>query len=145
MMAGYSGKPSNLSFDRSGMLLATGGAKSVTVWSFEDGGPEGTSSGFLELNAEPISCLAFAAPKGMRLASGARNGSVVVWGLRSNGEGDAIGTVLMKGIISAIAWRPDDRVLATVNTKGGGAGWGVGIWLSYTPFKMLSSVIQVHS
>ena len=144
MMAGYSGKPSNLSFDRSGMLLATGGSKSVTVWSFEDGGPEGTSSGFLELNAEPISCLAFA-PKGMRLASGARNGSIVVWGLRSNGEGDAIGTVLMKGIISAIAWRPDDRVLATVNTKGGGAGWGVGIWLSYTPFKMLSSVIQVHS
>ncbi len=125
MMSGYSGKPSNLAFDRSGILLATGGSKSVTVWSFADGGPEGTSPGFLELHSEPISSLAFS-PRGMRLASGARDGSVVVWGVKKNGEGDAIGAVLMKGLISAIAWRPDGRVLATATANGGIAAWGIG-------------------
>ena len=62
----------------------------------------------------------------MRLASGARDGSVVVWGVKKNGEGDAIGAVLMKGLISAIAWRPDGRVLATATANGGIAAWGIG-------------------
>ena len=125
MMAGYSGKPSNLAFDQSGMLLATGGSNNGTVWSFADGGPEGTTPGFLELHSEPISSLAFS-PRGMRLASGARDGSIIVWGVQRNGEGDAIGAVLMKGLISAIAWRPDGRVLATANANGGIAAWGIG-------------------
>ena len=33
MMSGYSAKPSSLSFDHSGVLLATGGGERVTVWS----------------------------------------------------------------------------------------------------------------
>ena len=43
-MHGYPGKPSALAFDEKGSLLATSGSEDVTVWSFEGGGPEGTSS-----------------------------------------------------------------------------------------------------
>ena len=32
----------------------------------------------------------------------------------------------MKGLISAIAWRPDGRVLATATANGGIAAWGIG-------------------
>ena len=43
MMSGYQGKPRSLSFDNSGVLLATGGSERVTVWSFDGEGPEGTA------------------------------------------------------------------------------------------------------
>ena len=38
MMSGYRGKPSALAFDSSGMLLATSGGESATVWCFEGDG-----------------------------------------------------------------------------------------------------------
>ncbi|MDA0271901.1 MAG: hypothetical protein O3C68_01445 [Proteobacteria bacterium] len=124
MMSGYSSKPVNLAFDRSGSLLATGGGETVTVWSFAGGGPEGTSPGVLDLHSQPVSSLAFA-HQGMRLASGARDGSVVLWALESDGQGGPIGVALMGYAISAIAWRPDGRALATVNAKGDIAVWRV--------------------
>ena len=40
-MTGYPGKPSHLSFDDSGKLLATSGSERITVWSFVENGPEG--------------------------------------------------------------------------------------------------------
>ena len=124
MMSGYPGKPSNLAFDHSGTLLATGGAETVTVWSFEGDGPEGTSPGHLELHTKPISSLAFA-PRGSRLASGARDGSVVLWSLKGNGEGGPIGAALMTDRVSAVAWRPDGRALAAVDGRGGVCTWRV--------------------
>ena len=124
MMSGYPGKPGNLAFDRSGTLLATGGGSAVTVWSFDDGGPEGTRPESLELHGQTISSLAFA-PRGLRLASGARDGSVVLWGLQSGGQGEAIGVALMAGGVSDMAWRPDGSVLAAVNAKGIVTAWRI--------------------
>ena len=118
MMSGYQGKPGILAFDRTGTLLATGGSKNVTVWSFDGDGPEGTRPGMLDLHARPVSTLAFA-PKGMRLASGARDGSVAVWSLKSDGQGEAVGVALIGDQISNIAWRPDGRALSVVNAQGG--------------------------
>ena len=118
MMSGYQGKPGALAFDRTGKLLATGGSKNVTVWSFEGDGPEGTRPGMLDIHAKPVSTLAFA-PKGMRLASGARDGSVAVWALESDGQGEPIGVALMADRVSTIAWRPDGRALTVVNGQGG--------------------------
>ena len=124
MMSGYPGKPSNLAFDSSGTLLATGGAETVTVWSFEGDGPEGTSPGHLELHTKPISSLAFA-PRANRLASGARDGSVVAWALKSDGQGGPIGAALMTDRVSAVSWRPDGRALAAVDGQGGVCAWRV--------------------
>ena len=47
MMSGYRGKPSSIAFDSTGKLLATGGSEIITVWSFENDGPEGTTPGQL--------------------------------------------------------------------------------------------------
>ena len=116
-MTGYPGKPSQLAFDQSGTVLATGGSDVVTVWSFEGNGPEGTVPGQLSLHAESISSLAFS-NQGMLLASGARDGSVLVWFLKSNGDGDPLGGAFAGELVSAIAWRPDDCALAAVNSKG---------------------------
>ena len=121
-MTGYPGKPSQLAFDQSGTVLATGGSDRVTVWSFQGDGPEGTVPGELILHTEPISCLAFS-HDGMLLASGARDGSVFSWFLQNNGQGDPVGGAFAGDLVSQIAWRPDDRALAAINANG-----GINVW-----------------
>lgn len=123
-MSGYPGKPSALAFDDTGTLLATGGGEAVTVWSFQGDGPEGTRPGLLELHAQPITALSFAR-RGMRLASGARDGAVIVWGLGNDGEGAPVGVALVGDVVAALAWRPDGRALAAVDARGGVTTWRV--------------------
>jgi WD40 repeat protein len=124
MMAGYPGKPSALAFDNTGTLLATGGGEAVTVWSFQGDGPEGTRPGVLNLHVQPVTSLAFA-HRGMRLASGARDGAVVVWALRSNGEGYVVGAAVVADVVAKVAWRPDGRALAALDARGGVTVWRV--------------------
>ncbi|MAY80589.1 MAG: hypothetical protein CL930_07370 [Deltaproteobacteria bacterium] len=129
-MHGYPGKPSALAFDDKGGLLATGGGEDVTVWSFEGDGPEGTSPGVLKLHIKPITALTFAR-RGRRLASGARDGAVVVWSLQSDGQGFPTGAALVGGkvdmpdVVSGLTWRPDDRGLAALDASGGVTYWRV--------------------
>ena len=124
MMSGYPGKPSALAFDDAGTLLATGGGDRVTVWSFQGGGPEGTRPGVLELHVEPVTTLVFAR-RALRLASGGRDGAVVVWSLRRNGEGDPIGAAVVRDVVAELYWRPDGRALAALDAQGGVTVWRV--------------------
>ena len=124
MMHGYPAKPSSLAFDNAGKLLATGGGETVTVWSFEGDGPEGTTPGSLEFHVQPITALSFEM-HGRRLASGARDGAVIVWGLQSSGEGGIVGAALINEIVSKLAWRPDGRGLAALGAKGRVITWRV--------------------
>ena len=124
MMSGYPAKPSALAFDDTGTLLATGGGEAVTVWSFQGRGPEGTRPGVLELHDQPVTTLAFARG-GMRLASGARDGGVVVWSLRGDGQGDPAGAALVADVVGGLYWRPDGRVLAALDARGGATVWRV--------------------
>ena len=124
MMAGYPGKPASLAFDATGTLLATSGTSDVTVWSFKGDGPEGTSPGVLELHTEPLTKLVFA-PRGMRLASGARDGSVAVWELGSDGSGEIEGIAMLSGRAAGLRWRPDGRALAGLDAQGGVTLWNV--------------------
>ena len=125
MMSGYPGKPSALAFDSTGMLLATGGGEAITVWSFEGDGPEGTRPGVLELHPQPITTLRFSSGK-KRLASGARDGSVVVWSLRNDGSGEPIGVARLDALVSELSWRPDGRGLIGLDADGGVTSWRVG-------------------
>ena len=125
MMSGYSAKPSALAFDDTGTLLATGGGEAVTVWSFQGDGPEGTRPGVLEFHAQPVTTLAFAR-RGMRLASAARDGAVVVWSLERDGEGRPIGTAVLADIGAQLYWRPDGRALAALDAQGGVTAWRTG-------------------
>ena len=124
MMSGYPAKPSALAFDDTGTLLATGGGEAVTVWSFQGSGPEGTRPGVLELHVQPVTTLAFA-PGAMRLASGARDGGVVVWSLQRDGEGGSIGAAVVADVVGGLYWRPDGRALAALDAQGGATVWRV--------------------
>lgn len=125
MMSGYPGKPSALAFDDTGTLLATGGGDVVTVWSFQGGGPEGTRPGVLELHVQPVTTLAFAR-RAMRLASGARDGGVIVWSLERDGDGDPEGIAVVADAVSELYWRPDGRALAALDAQGGVTVWRIG-------------------
>ena len=124
IMSGYPAKPSALAFDDTGTLLATGGGEAVTVWSFRGSGPEGTRPGVLELHVQTVTALAFAR-RGMRLASGARDGVVVVWSLGRDGQGDPIGAAPVADVVGALYWRPDGRALAAFDAQGGATVWRV--------------------
>ena len=118
MMSGYPGKPSTLSFDHTGTLLATGGGEAVTVWSFQGDGPEGTRPGILEFHSEPVSSLTFS-PTRWTLASGSRDGTVVIWALGINGEGNPVGAARLDSRVSGLVWRTDGLALAALDARGG--------------------------
>ena len=124
-MFGYPGKPSALAFDDTNTLLATGGGETVTVWSFRRKGPEGTRPGVLKFHVEPITTLAFA-PGAMRLASGGRDGAVVVWSLQRNGKGGPIGAEDLGASVAELYWRPDGGALAALDARGGVTVWRIG-------------------
>ncbi len=102
----------------------SGGHEIITVWSFENNGPEGTTPGQLECHESFVSMLSFA-PHGNRLASGARDGSIAIWGLMSDGHGGFIGTSQMSDHVSSIAWKKDSKVIAAGNAKGQIVTWKV--------------------
>ena len=123
-MFGYPGKPSALAFDDTGTLLATGGGDAVTVWSFRNKGPEGTRPGVLEFHKGSITTLAFA-PSERRLASGGRDGAVVVWSLQRNGKGRLAGAQDVEDPVAGLYWRPDGRGLAALDAQGGVTVWRI--------------------
>ena len=124
MMSGYPFKPSALAFSSDGLLLATNGNVAITVWSFDHDGPEGTRPGVLKLHALPVTALAFSRRQ-RRLASGGRDGGVVVWDLKRNENGPAVGTALASGSVENVYWRPDGRGLAAIDAEGGVTAWRV--------------------
>ena len=66
--------------------------------------PKARSPAFLERHVETVTALAFA-PRGMRLASGARDAGVVVWSLGRDGQGDPIGAAPVADVVGALYWR----------------------------------------
>lgn len=77
-MAGFGAKPRPLAWSSDSLFLASGGDPSIAVWSFVGAGPEGKRPLVLECHRGPVVALAYA-PGGRLLASGARDGGVIVW------------------------------------------------------------------
>ena len=124
-MSGYPAKPSAMAFDDTGTLLATGGGDTVIVWSFRRKGPEGSRPGVLEFHDDLVTTLTFT-PGVMRLATGGRDGAVVVWALRRNGKGRPIGAEDVGASVSELYWRPDGGGLAALDAHGGVTVWRMG-------------------
>jgi WD40 repeat protein len=122
-MAGYRGKPAALAFSPDSSLLATAGADYVTLWCFLDGGPEGTTPGLLEGHLGMVTCLQFAHMRN-RLASGARDGRVIVWDA-TPGDGEPIGIGSALGAVESVLWSPDNHALAALDAECGVAVWRV--------------------
>lgn len=115
-ISGYVRKPSVLAFDPKSTWLATGGGDSVSLWDFRKG-PEGTWPHVLELHMQPISALAFNS-NGSRLASGARDGAVVVWAMRRGDAAEPVGAAASADVITKLRWGSGDRALAALNASG---------------------------
>ena len=124
MMSGYPAKPSSLSFDKNGAFLATSGGEAITVWNFQGDGPEGTRPEVLDFHTKPITKLTFARHS-MRLASGSRDGSVIIWSVKSNDESGIVGAALLSENVADLIWRPDDRALAALDASGKVTVWRV--------------------
>lgn len=102
-MRGYATKVRELSWDPDGRYLATGGGASLVIWDCGGDGPAGTEPMVLDLHVKPIRALAFA-PRGQAIASGSRDGSVVV--LDPTATAPAA-TLLRNSEVTGLAWRPD--------------------------------------
>lgn len=123
-ISGYPGKPSILAFNNAGNLLATTGSKNVTIWNFDGEGPEGTEPGVLAFHEEYLTTLAFS-HGGKYLASGSRDGVIVVWLVQQNGNGYPIAISLVKGSVAALYWRQDDCALIALDAHGGVTSWNL--------------------
>ena len=121
-ISGYPGKPSSIVFNNTGSLLATTGGKDVTVWSFQGGGPEGTQPGVLAFHEQYLTMVAFS-HNGIYLASGSRDGVVVIWLVDQQGNGRPIGISLLEGSVAALYWRQDDRAISALDSSGGVTTW----------------------
>ena len=123
-MSGYPFKPSALSFNKKGTLLATGGSEAATVWNFEGDGPEGTSPLELDYHADAITSLLFSNHSN-RLLSGCRNGTVVLWEINSNNTQAKLGVGQVADTVAELYWRPDDRAVAALDRQGGVTVWRI--------------------
>ena len=61
-----------------------------------------------------------------RLASGSRDGSIVIWALGSDGEGHPVGTARLDPLVSGLVWRMDGLALAALDASGGVTVYRVG-------------------
>ena len=123
-ISGYSGKPSTIVFNKTGSLLATTGSKNVTLWSFQGDGPEGTEPNILSFHEKFLTTLAFSHDE-MYIASGSRDGVVVVWLIQPDGNSRPIGISLLEGSVVALYWRNDDHALAALDSRGGVTIWHI--------------------
>jgi WD40 repeat protein len=113
-MSGYETKVKELSFDRTGRWLATGGGKEGCVWDCQGEGPEGREPAMLPHDAK-ICAVQFQHQNGI-LATAAQDGTVRLWSpdrsqpLRAN--------VKLPAPATKLAWTPDDSHLAIGTDQG---------------------------
>lgn len=119
-MAGYAAKVKSLAWDAQSSRLATAGEREVIVWDFRGAGPEGSQPLQLVGHRDLVGAVAFA-PRGLRLASGAADGSVAVWDLAEL-ESPIVGVGAHDGAITRLAWTASGELLGT------DAGGGVALW-----------------
>ena len=121
MMSGYSGKPSNIAFDHTGKILATGGSEIITVWVLKMMAKRALTQD--KLNIINYLYLLFA-PEATDF-SGSRDGSLAIWGLKDDGHGGISGFSHMTDHISTIAWKKDEKALAAGDANGKVKTWKI--------------------
>lgn len=120
-MGGYTAKVRSLAWDAQSSRLATAGEPEVIVWDFRGPGPEGSEPRQLAAHGGLVGVVQFA-PRGLRLASGAADGSVAVWDL-GDGGGPLLGVATHDGAVTRIVWAPAADAFVVADAHGGVALW----------------------
>lgn len=115
-MYGYARKPAVVCFGAESRWLATTGGETPLIWSFEDGGPEGTEPLPLQVHTLPVTALVAAQSRSV-LATGGRDGGVVIWKVAGLAT-EIVGFALCEQPIERLAFRPDDQALAGLTRDG---------------------------
>lgn len=119
-MSGYRFKSRAIAWDARGGLLATTGEATITVWDFAGRGPEGSTPLQLEAHKTQVVQVAFNPRKGT-LASGAQDGSVMLWEPR---KGKApLAYAFLDDVVSGLAWDPKGQNVAAIDGAGTVACW----------------------
>jgi WD40 repeat protein len=113
-MSGYEGKVKELSFDRTGRWLATGGGRDACIWDCLGAGPEGREPAMLPHDAK-VCAVAFQKKFGV-LATASQDGTLMLWSPERKQPLRA--TIKMPAAATKIAWSPDDAYLAIGSEKG---------------------------
>ena len=119
-MTGFAATPSALAWSAHGNKLATGGDKTITVWSFERGGPEGTTPEHFIGHDALCTAVAFES-KHQRLASGSDDMTVLVWNSNDATESPLRGT--LTDTVVALVWSRDTSQLLAVDASGALRAW----------------------
>jgi len=122
-MSGYPFKPKALAWDSESKLLATGGDATATVWDFRGKGPEGTQPIQLKAHKSVCTRLAFS-PRKIVLASGAQDGSVLLWEPRRSTR--PIRYAFLEDEVAALVWHPDHCGLLGGDAHGTLRFWETG-------------------
>lgn len=113
-MSGYEGKVKELSFDRTGRWLATGGGRDACIWDCLGAGPEGREPAMLPHDAK-VCAVAFQKKFGV-LATASQDGTLMLWSPERKQPLRA--TIKMPAAATKIAWSSDDAFLAIGSEKG---------------------------
>ncbi|MBL9206395.1 MAG: WD40 repeat domain-containing protein [Opitutaceae bacterium] len=113
-MSGYESKVKELSFDRTGRWLATGGGRDACIWDCEGRGPEGREPVMLAHESK-VCAVAYQNAHGL-LATASEDGTLMIWSPERPRPLRA--TVRMPSPATKIAWSPDDTYLAVGSAKG---------------------------
>jgi len=117
-MSGYPTKVRELSWDRTGRFLATGGGNAVCVWDCGGAGPAGSTPQMLAGHAEGTTLAAVEYQRqGFLLASAGTDGRVCLW-QPANAKRPLAGAADGAGAAACLAWSPDDKYLAVGYESG---------------------------
>ncbi|MCU0706092.1 MAG: WD40 repeat domain-containing protein [Fimbriiglobus sp.] len=119
-MSGYPSKVTAVDWDFTSRFLATGGGDAVCVWDCAGKGPAGSQPNMLTGHST-VTAVGWQR-RGFLLASGDDGGRLMLW--QPANRTPLIGGATFEGTeITAVAWSPDDKLLAA----GSGAG-AVGVF-----------------
>ena len=122
-MSGYDGKVPHIAWSANSRYLATAssGAKEIVVWDFSGKGPEGSEPMELRAHTDRIESLAYA-PEGAWLASGGRDGRLVLWKPGPAARGAVMDmpfdVQVLDGEICLLRWSRDGKQLAAAQSDG---------------------------
>ncbi len=114
-MSGFTATPRFLAWDHESELLAATGDPAISIWRFDEEGPEGRQPTLLKAHEALCTVLAFHRA-GPWLASGGDDGNVFVWEPRT--ASFPLARARLQETVTRLTWIADERLLLATDASG---------------------------